>query len=74
MEAATHRFTYFSFYETLANTGHVLQEQMEKVEGLDSKYRQLTMLSNHHTLGLHFISFKINAGVLPQIASGAMCD
>ncbi len=67
MEAATDKFTYFSFYETSANTGHMLQEQMET-----TNYRELTMLRNHHTLCLHFICFEINGSVLPQIASGSL--
>lgn len=67
VEAATDKFTYFSFYETSANTGHMLQEQMET-----TNYRELTMLRNHHTLCLHFICFEINGSILPQIASGSL--
>lgn len=42
------------------------------ITGTDGDNKELTMLSNHHTLCLHFICFEINGSVLPQIASGSL--
>jgi len=57
VEAATDKLTYFSFYETSANTGHMLQEQMGG-DALDNKLQRTdNALGDHHTL---FFAFLIN--------------